>query len=430
MTSPIHYLKSLGSGALVSSSERERRQKMSNKQRVVVNTSRASYNPSLQLTTIADDNDDYDDDFTAGSTATGDSFVPHLDHWSCNNNSNESSSSLEDPYLQPKERILWRRHEQQQQHEQVHHYRPRCWSYSKSLGSFHFPEDPALLCGGTSSTVDGDEQLENDNDKDNNNNNDSSPPPQHVSMPLPKHFGETDEVSVRSTLSHESRPEQRRAALAKAAALEQQQQQQSSSTLHLLHLGTAYLDAAEPERAAQVFQQAATQAQHYNNNPVARAHALHRAGVAYTAAQRPDQAVPLLQQALALRIQHLGPWHVDAVDSMNHLGNAYSASTTSTSTTASGAVAEAVSCYWQVFWLRKAIFGNQHASVAVAAHELGNALYRTGQLEDADNFYQIALTVYEQNLGVSRETHPAVARLWRNIKRLERVERWAAESGK
>jgi tetratricopeptide (TPR) repeat protein len=134
-----------------------------------------------------------------------------------------------------------------------------------------------------------------------------------------------------------------------------------------------------------------------------------RCGAAYLA-----KALELLQEAFQIRRQELGVWHVDTVDTMNRIAKVHALANN---------FPEARRCYWEVFWVRKGIFGAQHPGVAVAAHDLANAFVKLGSLEDGSNFYQIAMEIFDRMELPSG--NPAVSKLLRDMKQLEETDRYA-----
>ena len=84
-----------------------------------------------------------------------------------------------------------------------------------------------------------------------------------------------------------------------------------------------------------------------------------------------------------------------------------------------GSLEEACRAYEEVYLVRKAIFGMNHPSVAISAHSLANVHLKLSQPEDSFSYYNIALEIY-RSMGLSK-THPTVARLLRDRKRLDRV---------
>jgi tetratricopeptide (TPR) repeat protein len=116
----------------------------------------------------------------------------------------------------------------------------------------------------------------------------------------------------------------------------------------------------------------------------------------------------LLEQAFGVRAHHLGVWHVDTVETYNKLAGVL---------LHLGLLGEASRAYREVFLVRRAIFGNHHPSVAIAAHSLANCHYRRGGFEESLGWYKVALDVYEA-MGLSYR-HPAVIKLLRDQSRLE-----------
>ena len=116
----------------------------------------------------------------------------------------------------------------------------------------------------------------------------------------------------------------------------------------------------------------------------------------------------LLEQAFSVRVQHLGVWHVDTVETYNKLAGVL---------LHLGLLGEACRAYREVFLVRRAIFGNQHPSVAISAHALANGHYKRGNIKESLRWYNASLEVYEA-MGLSYR-HPAVAQLLRHQSRLE-----------
>lgn len=190
-----------------------------------------------------------------------------------------------------------------------------------------------------------------------------------------------------------------------------------------LHLktGDAYVQCgiahyhAKDYVSAQLSFQAAYRIFRDLHRPLGIAVAMERMGMAIMASSPEDmdslqRAYTVLLEAFRIRQSHLGSWHPDTVDCMNWIGKVHMLCNN---------LQEARRCYWQVFWVRRAIFGSDHPSCAVAAHDLANLYFKLGRLQDANNFFQIALEVYEK-LKLSHE-NPSMARLIRDLKRLHRI---------
>jgi tetratricopeptide (TPR) repeat protein len=164
--------------------------------------------------------------------------------------------------------------------------------------------------------------------------------------------------------------------------------------------------------------------------PVALATALDAVAVAYGRARQQglhetmihrqhglDRFFQCLYEALELRKRELGPWHVDTVDTLQHLAQLC---------LVTGQAEMAARYYLEVVQLRKVIFGPRHAGTAVTAHGLANAYFQSHDLAAAEVWYEYALGVYH-DMGLSLDKNPAVKKLVRDWKRLERVDRWITE---
>lgn len=116
----------------------------------------------------------------------------------------------------------------------------------------------------------------------------------------------------------------------------------------------------------------------------------------------------LYEQAFSIRVQHLGVWHVDTVETFNKLAGVLSHLCL---------LKEACQAYHEVFLVRKAIFGNKHPSVAISAHSLANCYYKRGNVKESLKWYDHSLNVYER-MGLPYR-HPAVTQLLKDQSRLE-----------
>lgn len=194
-----------------------------------------------------------------------------------------------------------------------------------------------------------------------------------------------------------------------------------------LELGLAEQDMHQYPAAINFFFQAAAIFRHFSR-PVALATALDAVANAYCHAHeegmtnlihgqhKVSRIYRCLYEALSLRKQELGPWHVDTVDTLQHLAKLC---------LLTGHAARAAGHYLEVVILRKAIFGPNHVGTAVSAHCLGNAYLQAHNIAEAERWYNYTLTVY--NAMQLPNNNPAVAKLLRDRKRLERVDRWITE---
>lgn len=142
--------------------------------------------------------------------------------------------------------------------------------------------------------------------------------------------------------------------------------------------------------------------------------ALKNVGIAACHVNKMEPNLRMAMDALnrALVIQHdvLGPTHVDTVETLNSIAGVH---------LHLNEFQDARQAYFEVWTLRKAIFGPHHPSVAVAAHCLGSAYVRLSRLDVALKYYQIALDIYD-NLRL-RTDHPTVERLLMDINMLDRI---------
>lgn len=215
--------------------------------------------------------------------------------------------------------------------------------------------------------------------------------------------------------------------LRKQAATGSSPKQLQTAKLYL-QLGLTEQEAHQYPAAINSFFQAAAIFRHISR-PVALATALDHAAVAYCKAHQESMTTLIhrqhkvsrfyrcLYEALQLRKHELGPWHVDTVDTLQHLAQLC---------LSTGQAATAAGHYLEVVHLRKAIFGPNHPGTAVTAHCLGNAYLQAHDTVAAELWYDHALAVY--NSMQLPNGNPAVAKLLRDRKRLERVNRWIEEN--
>lgn len=118
------------------------------------------------------------------------------------------------------------------------------------------------------------------------------------------------------------------------------------------------------------------------------------------------QAKTLFQcvtDALNIRKEELGPWHVDTVNTLQHLARLYMNT---------GQVEQAAEHYLEVVELRRKIYGPTHHGTAVAAHCLGNAYFQLRDVEAALVWYDYTVMVYE-HLEIQPD-NPAFAQILRD----------------
>lgn len=131
------------------------------------------------------------------------------------------------------------------------------------------------------------------------------------------------------------------------------------------------------------------------------------------------QAKTLFQcatDAINIRKEILGPWHVDTVNALQHLARLYMNT---------GQVEQAAEHYLEVVELRRKIYGPTHHGTAVAAHCLGNAYFQLRDVEAAVVWYDYAVMVYN-HLDVPLD-NPAYAQILRDRQLLKCLETDADE---
>lgn len=109
------------------------------------------------------------------------------------------------------------------------------------------------------------------------------------------------------------------------------------------------------------------------------------------------QALPLYQHALAIREQTLGPAHLDVAQSLNSLAEYYRFQ---------GQYAEAQPLSERALAIAEQLHGPNHPDVAQSLNNLAEISWEQGQYEQALPLFQRALAIREQVLG---PVHPDVA---------------------
>lgn len=110
-------------------------------------------------------------------------------------------------------------------------------------------------------------------------------------------------------------------------------------------------------------------------------------------------ALAEFERVLALQQQHLGDEHPDVASTQNNLGTAL---------TRLGQYDEAVKRYHESLRLHELVEGPEHPNVASALHNLSVALRRLGRLEEARDALERALTIRRKALGAN---HPETLRV-------------------
>jgi tetratricopeptide (TPR) repeat protein len=100
-----------------------------------------------------------------------------------------------------------------------------------------------------------------------------------------------------------------------------------------------------------------------------------------------------LTDSLQIRKKELGPWHVDTVNTLQHLARLC---------LCTGHVERAAEHFLEVVELRRHIYGPTHPGTAMAAHCLGNTYFQLRDVEAASVWYDFAIMVYN-HLGIAKE---------------------------
>jgi len=344
----------------------------------------------------------------------------------------------------------------------------------KSLGTFQFPVSrsnrkntsfPSASFDADEWTTDCDDDDDDDDTEEDEDDDDSQRPSRAVTVPAlpnldPLHISsvqhDDDSSSSDASLNqssntlpttplhlnninstdnltrHQRNREVRHAARTRAQELKERlsQRQQNHSSRPLptaqlyLQLGLAQQQAHDFPAAISSFFQSAALYRHFHK-PVALATVLDHAAVSYLQAKEQGGASAIhryhkverfhqcLDEALVLRKEHLGAWHVDTVHTLQNLAKLL---------LLTGHAARAAVLYVEVVHLRRAILGPHHPSTAVSAHCLGNAYVQCHDTVAAELWYDTALQIY--NHMQLPNDNPAVHKLLKDRKQLERVERW------
>ena len=119
-----------------------------------------------------------------------------------------------------------------------------------------------------------------------------------------------------------------------------------------------------------------------------------------------SEAEPILQQALALREQQLGPEHLDTATSLYHLALLYRLA---------GKYTEAEPVFLRTLSIREQQLGVSHPDTATCLDDLAVLYYDQGRYTEAEPVFQRALAIREQQLGAS---HPDTATSLNDLARL------------
>jgi tetratricopeptide (TPR) repeat protein len=146
------------------------------------------------------------------------------------------------------------------------------------------------------------------------------------------------------------------------------------------NLGIAQMNGNDVDAACRSFTTAAVK---FGQSHLGAAKNYNLLGRAACQAKRLDLAMESLEMSFTLRLQVLGPLHVDTVDTFNNIAALYYKQHNNL---------EAARCYREVLTLRQAIFGLNHPSIAVTARDLARTCIRLDLKEEAQELYSLAMS--------------------------------------
>ena len=115
------------------------------------------------------------------------------------------------------------------------------------------------------------------------------------------------------------------------------------------------------------------------------------------------EAIPIVQQALAVQIQQLGDGHPDIATSLNYLATSYQEL---------GLYSKAAPLYQQALSIYRCRLGNNHPHVATNLNNLAGLYQDQGRYSEAELLHTKALTIRRQQLG---DDHPHTATSLNNL---------------
>jgi tetratricopeptide (TPR) repeat protein len=125
--------------------------------------------------------------------------------------------------------------------------------------------------------------------------------------------------------------------------------------------------------------------------------------LAYQAAGRLDEAIPLFERTLADREQVLGGTHPSTLDSRNNLANAY---------LGAGRLDEAISLFEHTLAESERVLGQTHPDILTSRNNLASAYWAAGRPDEAIALYERTLADSERVLG---QTHPSTLTARNNL---------------
>ena len=124
--------------------------------------------------------------------------------------------------------------------------------------------------------------------------------------------------------------------------------------------------------------------------PLTRARLLVTIGTVYRKMGLFSEAIPLYEEAAAIRERELGEHHADVAEVLSVLGECHRRN---------GEYEDAEACLERSLEIREQIFGPDDLEVAGSLHNLGMLNSDAGHLDAAGRYLRRALTIYEAELG-------------------------------
>ena len=125
-----------------------------------------------------------------------------------------------------------------------------------------------------------------------------------------------------------------------------------------------------------------------------------------------DWAYLSLKESLQIRLSFLGPHHVDCVDTLNNIAGVF---------LQRKEWIQARDLYKDVLNLRAAIFGKDHASIAITAQTLGKIYFQLRDFEKAILNFELALRIYKSGEMNLKKGHPLVLKVMKYVDSTQRM---------
>ncbi|HZU37009.1 MAG TPA: serine/threonine-protein kinase [Gemmataceae bacterium] len=175
------------------------------------------------------------------------------------------------------------------------------------------------------------------------------------------------------------------------AAPEQQFEQGFAADAHLTVKGA--LDRAAAKIGAR-----------FQDQPLVQAAIRGTIGEAYHAVGEYGLAIRQLEQAIALRKEHLGPGHPDTLHCVTHLGSAY---------IDVGRYSEAIALHAESLPLFQATFGPEHPLTRNFVWSNARANHKAGNLDEAERLFRAALEISRRQIdGPNTRVDMTFALVW------------------